>query len=772
MAYVITPYVMISAFAAAVALVVAAVAWRRRSAPGGRPLVGLMVAVFIWSAGAAVEYATIGIPGKVFWGKVQYLGVVTCPVFFLLLALEYSHLDQWLTRRTITALFVVPAMTLLLAFTNEWHGLLWPTVTPVGAPEDNLALYGHGIAFWIGSVGYSYLLMLIGTILLVRAAMRFPVVYRLQAGMLTLATLLPWVVNIIYVFGFSPTPGLELTPLVLVFTGAIFAWNILRLRLLDLAPVARDALIETMTDGMIVLDASDRVVDVNPAAQRFLGAVTPIQIGQPADSVFAAWPEWPACCDATRSGRVELPLHDAAQRTCELVLSPFHDRHGNYSGRLIVIHDITERKAAQTAIEHLNNELEARVAARTRELATSEERFRQVITSISDHVFALHAATDASITILYSSPRLLELTGYTRVQLSDDYLTRIAYITHPEDRQKVMDFYRHVLAAGEGEIECRWVRADDVVIWVRTAARVQLQGCDKIIFGVTSDITERKRIVQIDVEMRALAELNKLRAELVSNVSHELRTPLGLIKAASTTLQRRNVTFPLATREKILQGITDEADRLEQLVANLLDISRLDQNRFFLHTEPVDLRMLVGIVVEAAQTNLGSAPPVQHQLVVRTPAQPALVMVDVAKIEQVLRNLLENAVRYSPEGGDITISLARNAETWELCVRDQGIGIAAEEQSQVFERFYRSKDARVRRVRGAGLGLAICREIVHAHGGALSVVSAPDQGATFIVHLPQLAAPPPGELASGDLASAASEEEFLRGYPVSQDFGG
>ena len=244
-----------------------------------------MVAVFIWSAGAAIEYATIGIPGKIFWGKVQYLGVVTCPVFFLLLALEFSHLDHWLTRRTVTALFLVPAITLLLAFTNEWHGLLWPTVTPVGAPEDNLALYGHGIAFWIGSVGYSYLLMMIGTILLLRAAMRFPAIYRRQAGMLTLAVLMPWGVNIVYVAGFSPIPGLELTPLVLVFTGTIFAWNILRLRLLDLAPVARDTLIETMADGMIVLDAGDRVVDINPAAQRFLGTATSIRIGQPAAPV-------------------------------------------------------------------------------------------------------------------------------------------------------------------------------------------------------------------------------------------------------------------------------------------------------------------------------------------------------------------------------------------------------------------------------------------------------------------------------------------------------
>jgi signal transduction histidine kinase len=131
-------------------------------------------------------------------------------------------------------------------------------------------------------------------------------------------------------------------------------------------------------------------------------------------------------------------------------------------------------------------------------------------------------------------------------------------------------------------------------------------------------------------------------------------------------------------------------------------------------------------------------------------------MVDVAKIEQVLRNLLENAVRYSPDGGDIVIELVRNAEMWELRVSDQGIGIAAEEQGQIFERFYRSRDARVRRIRGAGLGLAICREIVRAHSGVLSLISALDQGATFVVSLP-CTAPPTHDLALGDPAFVASE---------------
>ncbi|MCB0054740.1 MAG: hypothetical protein KDE24_34925, partial [Caldilinea sp.] len=218
----ITPYVLVSALAAVVAAIVAIVAWQRRTAPGGRPLVWLMAAVFIWSAGAALEYATVGIPGKIFWAQVQYFGVVTCPVFFLLLAIEYNHLDRWLSRRNIGLLFIVPAVTLVLVFTNAWHGLIWPTVTPIGDPAANLALYTHGIGFWLGSVGYGYLMMALGTGLLIRAALHFPPAYRRQAATLTLAALAPWFVNAIYVAGLSPIPGLELTPLVLVFSGALF----------------------------------------------------------------------------------------------------------------------------------------------------------------------------------------------------------------------------------------------------------------------------------------------------------------------------------------------------------------------------------------------------------------------------------------------------------------------------------------------------------------------------------------------------------------------
>jgi hypothetical protein len=165
MTYIITPYVFTSAVAAIMALMVAVIAWQRRPATGRSPLIGLMLAVSLWSAGAAMEYATIGIPGKLLWVKPEYIGVLCSPVFFFLLALEYTQQDHWLSPRGRWLLFAPPALVWLLVITNEHHGLIWPTITLAGPPGANLAVYGHGIVFWLGVVAYAYILMLIGTVL-------------------------------------------------------------------------------------------------------------------------------------------------------------------------------------------------------------------------------------------------------------------------------------------------------------------------------------------------------------------------------------------------------------------------------------------------------------------------------------------------------------------------------------------------------------------------------------------------------------------------------
>jgi K+-sensing histidine kinase KdpD len=242
---------------------------------------------------------------------------------------------------------------------------------------------------------------------------------------------------------------------------------------------------------------------------------------------------------------------------------------------------------------------------------------------------------------------------------------------------------------------------------------------------------QNERLIKDAAETKALQELDRLRSELVSNVSHELRTPLGLIKAASTTLLAEDVEFDRQTQRTLLQGIDEETDRLEHIVSNLLDLSRMEQRRLILDRSPTDIGLLTRSVIEAMQIQTTPC-----QFVLDLPPQPLLANVDANRIEQVLRNLLSNALKYSPEGGLITVNVGQDESQLLISVSDQGIGIPPADLDNVFERFYRVENETTRQVSGAGLGLAISRGIVEAHGGRIWVKSDLGVGSTFYFSLP------------------------------------
>jgi len=354
------PYVILLAGSGLASILIAAYAWRRRAMSGGVYFVLLMAAVALWSIANAAEYATLAIPTKVFWTKISYLGIVSVAPLWLLFALGYSQRNKWLVPRRFILLWIVPLAILLLTATNDWRGgLYWPTITPISEVPGAALVYGHGIAVWLG-VAYSYILLLIGAILLVRATLRAPLLYRRQIGVLLTGMALPWVGNIIYMLGLSPFPGLDVAPVLFTVTGALVAWAIFRLHALDIVPVARDAVIENMSDGVLVLDAQNRVVDLNPAVCRLIGWTKDKAVGQRAGVVFARWPDLLARYQDATTARTEIAIDGPAPQWLDLRISPLYNRRGTLTGRVILLHDITERKEAQQSLQEYAQELEVR----------------------------------------------------------------------------------------------------------------------------------------------------------------------------------------------------------------------------------------------------------------------------------------------------------------------------------------------------------------------------------------------------------------------------
>jgi PAS domain S-box-containing protein len=226
-------------------------------------------------------------------------------------------------------------------------------------------------------------------------------------------------------------------------------------------------------------------------------------------------------------------------------------------------------------------------------------------------------------------------------------------------------------------------------------------------------------------------ELDEMKSQLLSTVSHELRTPLASIKGFATTLLREDVEWEEETRREFLSIIDEESDRLTELIGNLLDMSRIEAGTLRVEPEPTDLGPIIQETAAAFQMMTRG-----HQIeVLLAPALP-LVMADPRRARQILRNLVENAIKYSPQGGPITISASADASSVQTSVADQGIGIESPHTDSVFDRFYQVDSASTRRVGGSGLGLSICKAIVEAHNGTIWVESQSGSGSTFYFTFP------------------------------------
>ncbi len=462
-----TPYALPLIIGAAISAALAFYVWRRRPASGATSLALLMLAVAGWSLGYALELGSVDLPLKVFWARVEYLGIATVPMAWLVFALQHTGRAKWLTRRNLALLAIVPFATLLLVWTNDIHGLIWSTIALDSSGSFSMLDLSYGPWFWV-HIAYSYLLLSLGTLLLIQTLIRAPRLYRGQAAALLSGALAPWVGNALYITELSP---LDLTPLAFTLTGLAAIWGLFRFRLLDVVPVARDAVIEGMSDGVIVLDAQNRIVDLNPAAQAIIGRPAAEVIGQAAAQILSAWPDLIERYRDVTEARAEIVLGEGeAQRYYDLRISPLYNRRGYRAGRLVVLRDIAERKQAEEALQE------------------SEERYRDLFENANDLIQSV--APDGSL--IYVNRAWRETLGYSPEEIPG---LSLFDIIHPHSKAHCMEMFQRVMAGEQFEhIEAMFVTKDGRTVAVEGSVNCNFKDGQPIATrGIFRDITERKR---------------------------------------------------------------------------------------------------------------------------------------------------------------------------------------------------------------------------------------------------------------------------------------
>jgi|GEM_PF-778845 len=337
MHFVYTPYVLPLLVAATISLMVAVYAWVRRSTPGALVLSLMSAAIFIWVVGYSFEITGLELETKYSWGTIEYIGVAYSTYGWLIFSILYSGHGAILSRRFIALTILVPTITVLLALTTKWHGLIWSAYyLDLQGDFVNLSVT-HGLWFWI-HLAYSYAMLLVGTVLFVRVLWRRHGMYCGQVISMLIAVLAPWVGNILYFTGNSPIPYLDLTPFALTITVVALAWAIFGFRLVDITPLARDRVVDSMREGMIVLDARANIVDINNAAARMIGVSAVQTIGRTAADVFSPWSHLVERFRNVTDARDEFSVGEgAAQRRYKVRLSPLQSSQGQFVGRLIML---------------------------------------------------------------------------------------------------------------------------------------------------------------------------------------------------------------------------------------------------------------------------------------------------------------------------------------------------------------------------------------------------------------------------------------------------
>lgn len=329
-----------------------AVLWRRRERSGAVSLLVLIGGATIWSAAGAAELVFTNLDLVILACQIKYLGILIIPSAWIAFSLQFAHTRRNLSRPSILALSAFPVFGTAVTFTNAWHGLVW-TETWI-AWQGPLHMFGavRGPFYW-AIVAHAYVLLCVGTVLLIRSVMHRHRLHRKQALLLLVMILAPLSFNLVHQLRISPIPYLDLTPMAFTICALVLTWDFLRYGLLfSRYPVSKDQIIESMCEGVVLLDLEHRVLDLNTAAKRMLNAEGEDLRGLPIESAL----EIPTDLAALGSDSWDLVrlASDGEQHTYEVGVSPYRVRFAGVVGYVLVLRDVTERNRTQAALHEID----------------------------------------------------------------------------------------------------------------------------------------------------------------------------------------------------------------------------------------------------------------------------------------------------------------------------------------------------------------------------------------------------------------------------------
>jgi PAS domain S-box-containing protein len=354
MNYNFTTLCIVRFISGALAIILIFSLWKRRKSPGAFALIGFEFFAAIWAVADGFESAAITLPLKLLWSSVAYIGITNSAVMFLIFSFSYTKSYRFPKKNFLISLFIIPALTVLIAFTNSFHHLLWSNV--IMLPETNQSIYYYGIWFWVNVI-YQYSFLVIGIAFLLKAAFRTYSLYRPQIWLLIAAVLLPFCGSILYIFKLTPIKGIDFTPIAFIFSGILISISFYRFGFFDITPIAQKQTIDNLQDGLLVIDTGNRVISSNPSFSEITGLNSTQIFGKRLDEILPLLKLQPSDFVELDEHSAEVKIDDKGDlKYYEVKTQLVKDSMQNLIGKLLTVHDITFNKMILDAVTESNKQ--------------------------------------------------------------------------------------------------------------------------------------------------------------------------------------------------------------------------------------------------------------------------------------------------------------------------------------------------------------------------------------------------------------------------------
>ena len=373
------------------ALVLVIALWKRRKTDGVNFVILFEFAASLWAISDGFEHAATNLQAKIVWSQIGYIGASTTTLFFLFFTLAYTQSNKFTKPIAIGIFLLIPFITVLLVFTNSYHHLIWEKVDFF--PLTNESVYNYGSWFWVYAF-YEYFVLGTAIIVLLVGTFRFYKIYKVQLIYLIIASVMPLVTSVMYVFKLIPVKA-DLTPIILIFSGILSAIGIYFQRMFDVVPVARRQTINNLSDGVIVIDMVDRIVDVNQAFGRIINADRDVLIG----NHFKRFSNLFLTDRPEHLSESEFLTETTIRTNCgvkhfEVKYSPVTNSKHQLIGRIFLLHDISIRKKALDAAFESNTLLRNEIDEKEKLIADLDAYARTVAHDLKNPISGVIGLTE------------------------------------------------------------------------------------------------------------------------------------------------------------------------------------------------------------------------------------------------------------------------------------------------------------------------------------------------------------------------------------------